>query len=68
MTVNERIERVTMSVEEAAQELGLCTKVVYELAHREDFPAFRWGRRVRINREGLRLWVNARTQGMMGKI
>ena len=62
--MNERIERYTMSVPEAAEELGISTKIVYDLAHTADFPVISFGRRIRINREGLRLWINRHTQGM----
>lgn len=50
-------ERLTLSVEEAARELGVCSKVVYSLTHRADFPTIKIGRRTRISREGLREWV-----------
>lgn len=50
-------ERLTLSVEEAARELGVCSKVVYTLTHRADFPTIKIGRRTRISREGLREWV-----------
>ena len=43
--------RLTLSVAEAAKELGICTKNVYTLTHRADFPPAarsgcfrRWGR------------------------
>lgn len=48
---------LTLSVEEAARELGVCVKTVYTLSHREDFPVIRIGRRTRISREGLAEWV-----------
>ncbi len=60
--MTEKVKRLTMSVDEAAQELGLCTKSVYTLTHRDDFPAIRIGARVRISRDGLRDWVNAQAQ------
>lgn len=55
--------RLTMSISEAAQELGICEKSVYTLTHRADFPVIRLGRRVRISREGLRIWVRQQAQG-----
>ena len=63
-----KAERLTMSVEEAAAELGICSKNVYTLTHRADFPALRIGNRVRISREGLRAWVKANINngGMKG--
>ena len=54
-------ERLTMSVEEAARELGICTKSAYNLTHREDFPTIKIGRRTRISCEGLREWVKRQT-------
>lgn len=60
-------ERLTMSVEEAAEELGICTKNVYTLTHRADFPTIKIGRRTRISREGLREWVRQQTQNA-GKV
>ena len=57
---------LTMSVEEAAKELGICTKTAYTLTHRADFPVIRIGRRTRISREGLAEWVRRQTQNEMG--
>lgn len=53
---------MTLSVKEAAEELGVCTKTVYTLIHRADFPTLRIGSRVRVSREGLAAWVKANTQ------
>ena len=55
-------ERLTMSVEEAAQQLGVCTKTAYTLTHRADFPVIRIGRRTRVSCEGLRQWVRNQEQ------
>lgn len=54
--------RLTLSVAEAAKELGICTKNVYNLCHRQDFPTVRIGQRVRISRAGLAEWVRAQEQ------
>lgn len=56
------VESLTMSVEEAAQQLGICTKIAYQLTHRADFPTIKIGRRTRISREGLREWVRSQEQ------
>ena len=53
---------LTMSVEEAAQELGICTKSMYTLTHRADFPTIKIGRRTRISRAGLAEWVRQQEQ------
>ena len=57
--MNKQTERLTMSVTEAAAELGICSKLCYELTHLTGFPAIRIGHRVRISREGLREWVKS---------
>lgn len=57
---------LTMSVEEAARELGICTKNAYALTHREDFPTIKIGRRTRISREGLREWVRTQERSRTG--
>lgn len=59
-------ERLTMSIAEAAAELGVCEKTVYTLTHRQDFPTIKIGRRTRISREGLRAWVLTQQQNKMG--
>ena len=59
-------ESLTMSVAEAAQQLGICTKSCYTLTHRQDFPTIKIGRRTRISREGLREWVRQQEQNRMG--
>lgn len=56
------VECLTMSVEEAAQQLGICTKIAYQLTHRADFPTIKIGRRTRVSREGLREWVRSQEQ------
>lgn len=56
------VESLTMSVEEAAQQLGICTKIAYQLTHRADFPTIKIGRRTRVSREGLREWVRKQEQ------
>lgn len=55
-------ESLTMSVQEAAQQLGICVKSLYNLTHRQDFPTVKIGRRTRISREGLREWVRRQEQ------
>lgn len=53
---------LTMSVEQAAEQLGVCVKTVYTLTHRADFPVIRIGRRTRISRAGLEEWVRKQTE------
>lgn len=60
--MNERVERLTLSVPEAAEALGVSQKKVYDLVHTAGFPVLRLGRRVRISADGLRRWVDAQTE------
>ena len=57
------MDKLTYSVAETAQVLGVSKPTVYNLIHREDFPAFRIGGRMLISVDGLRDWVLAQTAG-----
>ena len=50
-------EKLTLSVAEAAEQIGVCTKTMYNLTHVQGFPVIKIGRRTRISYEGLREWV-----------
>ncbi len=51
------MDKIAISVEEAAQLLGLCPKTVYTLTKRDDFPSFKAGTRTIISVDGLRAWA-----------
>lgn len=55
--MTERTEKLTLSVSEAAEALGICTKQCYDLTHVDGFPAIRIGRRIRVSKDGLREWI-----------
>ena len=55
-------EALTMSVQEAAEQLGVSDKTVYTLTHRADFPTVKIGKRTRISTEGLKIWVRSQEQ------
>lgn len=57
------IEKLAVSVPEAAELLGMCPKTVYQLTRRQDFPAFKAGNRTIISVEGLREWVKNQAMG-----
>ena len=57
------MERIAVSVTEAAEMLGMCPKKVYQLTRQEDFPAFKAGNRTVISVEGLREWVRRKATG-----
>jgi len=52
-------DRVALNVTETAEMLGLSRSTVYELMHREDFPAFKIGNRTVIPRQKLEEWANS---------
>lgn len=61
-------ETFTISVQEAAVHLGVSERYAYYLTHRADFPTVRIGKRIRVSREGLRIWVQEQTQGNQGVV
>ena len=56
-------EKLTLSVAEAAQMLGISAPKAYELTHRADFPAFRIGNRTFVSRRLLEKWVDREAGG-----
>lgn len=50
-------ERLTLSVTEAAEALGISRRSMYELLHKEGFPTLKVGGRRLISRELLAEWV-----------
>jgi len=58
--------KLTLSVEEAARQLGVCSKVVYTLTHRADFPTVKIGRRTLISAQGLAEWVRMQENSRAG--
>ena len=57
------IEKLTLSVTEAAAVLGVSRPTIYQLIHRQGFPAFKVGSRTLISRERLAEWVEAQCAG-----
>lgn len=55
-----------LRIEEAAELCGVCTKTMYTMTHRADFPTVKIGRRTLISREGLEEWIRKQTQNSMG--
>ena len=56
--MQKRPDALLLTVSQTAELLQLGRDTVYQLTHREDFPAIRLGRNVRINREGLQRWLD----------
>ena len=41
--------------------LGISKKTAYDLAHRDDFPAIRLGRTIRVTRDAFVSWLRAQS-------
>lgn len=51
-------ERLTLSVSELADYLGIGRTLAYQLSRSEGFPILKIGKRVLVSVEGLKEWVN----------
>lgn len=56
------IEKIALSVTEAAELLGVSRPTVYKLMHRADFPVLRIGTRTLIHRAKLEEWCAAQAE------
>lgn len=59
-------EKLTYSVKEVSDLIGISQPKAYELCHRADFPAIRFGRKIVIPKVEFREWLAAeatRTRG-----
>lgn len=62
--MSDKMEPMAVSAPEAARLLGVSKPTLYELMGREDFPAFKLGRRTLISVDGLREWVRNQSRGV----
>ncbi len=51
------MERLTLNIKDLQELLNISYVTAYNLTLRKDFPSFRIGRRILINREGLDRWM-----------
>lgn len=56
------MDKLAVSVAEAAEMLGVSRPIIYRYIGQEDFPSFKLGNRTLISVDGLRKWVNRQTQ------
>ena len=56
-------EKITLTMKEAAEKLGVSMPVMSNLTFMKGFPAFRLGRRVLIDARGLEEWVREQAKG-----
>ena len=57
------IERLALTVEEAAQSIGISDRKLRDLIHLEGFPLVRLGSRCLIPVDGLRWWLEENQGG-----
>ena len=55
--MEEKKEKMCMTVPEVAQVMGISRPTAYMLANRKDFPAIRLGKRILIPREPFETWL-----------
>ena len=56
------VERLTMTVEEVGEALGVSRPKAYELASRADFPVINVGKRKVVPIDAFRRWMDAQTE------
>lgn len=57
------MDKLAISVPEAAKMIGVCTKTAYALTRRADFPAVKIGTRTLVSVEGLKAWIKIQAEG-----
>ena len=60
------MEKLTMTVSDLQQVLGIGRAQAYELVNRADFPAIRLGRKILIPRDALMRWLDKQTERALG--
>ena len=58
----ENPKQITYSLNDAAKILNISRPTMLQLARREDFPAFRIGKRWLINAEALQRWLDVQVE------
>lgn len=56
------MEKLTLSVPETAEVLGISRACMYELVKSEGFPTISVGKRILVSRKGLERWVDEQAQ------
>ena len=57
------MEKLTLSIPEAAKILGISDTKMYELVRTEGFPTIIVGKRKLVSRKGLERWADAQNRG-----
>ena len=56
---------LTLDIKGAAALLGVSDDLMYRMVHIKDFPSFRMGRKILIDRRKLEDWLEAHTAGQI---
>lgn len=56
------MEKLTLSVAEAAGVVGISTRYMYDLVKTEGFPTIRVGKRLLVSAKGLERWLEEQAQ------
>ena len=56
------MEKLTLSVAEAAKVVGISDRYMYDLVKTEGFPTIQVGRRLLVSVPGLQRWLEAKAQ------
>lgn len=56
---------LTLDIKGAAALLGVSDDLMYKFVHRADFPSFRMGRKILIDRRKLEAWLDTQTAGQI---
>lgn len=56
------MEKLTLTVPDIQQALGVSKNTAYELVNRADFPKLRVGKRILIPRDAFIRWLEAQTE------
>lgn len=59
-------QRMSLTVKETAELLGVSTNTVYQLIRRDDFPSLRLGKKVLVNRKELQNWLDKQSEEWLG--
>ena len=59
----EPVSRMTLTVEETADELNISRPMAYKLVKEPSFPSFRIGERILVSRRGLQWWIDKMSAG-----
>lgn len=60
------MEKLTITVEEMAEVVGVSRPKAYELIHKEGFPTVRMGRRIVIPLDSLKRWLEEQAGAAVG--